>query len=121
VFSPALGGGGAKSFLQGEKRHAWRPTAAIRPPREAAFLAGVRGHCLPFLHGTALLMSALVGADVLVTRGDRDPRLVRRRVRAGLEKGPDPAAGAGKSATTALARSSWGGMLSADQPAGWMW
>lgn len=55
-----------KAFLQGENdmRGANWAIAA----EEAAFLP-VYVALLPFLHGTALLMSALVGADVLVAGG----------------------------------------------------
>jgi O-antigen/teichoic acid export membrane protein len=55
-----------KSFLQGENdmRGANWAIAA----EEAAFLP-VYVALLPFLHGTGLLMTALVGADVLVTAG----------------------------------------------------
>lgn len=55
-----------KSYLQGENdmRGANWAIAA----EEAAFLPVYVG-LLPFLHGTGLLMSALVGADVLVTAG----------------------------------------------------
>jgi O-antigen/teichoic acid export membrane protein len=63
-----------KSFLQGENdmRGANWAIAA----EEAAFLPVYAG-LLPFLHGTALLMSALVGADVIVTVGITI-RLVRK-------------------------------------------
>jgi O-antigen/teichoic acid export membrane protein len=63
-----------KSFLQGENDMRGANTAIAA--EEAAFLP-VYVAMLPFLHGTALLMSALVGADVLVTAGIAI-RLVRR-------------------------------------------
>lgn len=63
-----------KSFLQGENdmRGANWAIAA----EEAAFLPVYLG-LLPFLHGTGLLLSALVGADVLVA-GGIGVRLARR-------------------------------------------
>jgi O-antigen/teichoic acid export membrane protein len=73
-----------KSFLQGENdmRGANWAIAA----EEAAFLPVYVG-LLPLLHGTALLMSALVGADLLVTAGIA-ARLMRRGYRRGWGK-PD--------------------------------
>ncbi len=57
---------------------------------EAAFLP-VYLALLPFLHGTALLMTALVGADVLVAAGSRSgspARLPARLAPAGLAGWP---------------------------------
>ena len=55
-----------KSFLQGEND--MRGANLAIAAEEALFLP-VYVLLLPFLHGTGLLMSALVGADVLVTAG----------------------------------------------------
>jgi O-antigen/teichoic acid export membrane protein len=63
-----------KSFLQGEND--MRGANLAIAAEEAAFLP-VYVALLPFMHGTALLMSALVGADVLVTAGIA-VRLARR-------------------------------------------
>lgn len=63
-----------KSFLQGENDMNGANWAIAA--EEAAFLP-VYVALLPFLHGTALLMSALVGADVLVAGGIA-VRLARR-------------------------------------------
>ena len=78
-----------KSFLQGEND--MRGANAAIAAEEAAFLP-VYVALLPFLHGTALLMSALVGADVLVTAGIA-VRLARRGFLRGWKK-PDPRLGA---------------------------
>jgi O-antigen/teichoic acid export membrane protein len=55
-----------KAFLQGEND--MRAANVAIGAEEAAFLP-VYLALLPFLHGTGLLMTALVGADVLVTAG----------------------------------------------------
>jgi len=78
-----------KSFLQGENDMRAANTAIAA--EEVAFLP-VYLALLPFLHGTALLMTALVGADVLVAAGIA-VRLARRGFLRGWQK-PDPRLGA---------------------------
>jgi O-antigen/teichoic acid export membrane protein len=78
-----------KSFLQGEND--MRGANIAIGAEETAFLPIYVG-LLPVLHGTALLMSALVGADVLVAAGIA-VRLARRGFLRGWKK-PDPRLGA---------------------------
>ena len=73
-----------KAFLQGEND--MRAANIAIGAEEAAFLP-VYLALLPFLHGTALLMTALVGADVLVTAGI-GVRLARRGFLRGWQR-PD--------------------------------
>lgn len=73
-----------KAFLQGEND--MRAANVAIGAEEAAFLP-VYLALLPFLHGTALLMTALVGADVLVTAGIA-VRLARRGFLRGWQR-PD--------------------------------
>ena len=94
-----------KSFLQGEND--MRGANAAIAAEEAAFLP-VYVALLPFLHGTALLMSALVGADVLVTAGIA-VRLAARGFLRGWKR-PDPRLG-GEICRYGL-RGQVGGMLS---------
>jgi O-antigen/teichoic acid export membrane protein len=78
-----------KAFLQGEND--MRAANIAIGAEEAAFLPLYLG-LLPFLHGTALLMTALVGADVLVTAGIA-VRLARRGFLRGWQR-PDRRLGA---------------------------
>jgi O-antigen/teichoic acid export membrane protein len=78
-----------KAFLQGEND--MRAANVAIGAEEAAFLPVYLG-LLPFLHGTALLMTALVGADVLVTAGIA-VRLARRGFLRGWQR-PDRRLGA---------------------------
>jgi O-antigen/teichoic acid export membrane protein len=78
-----------KAFLQGEND--MRAANIAIGAEEAAFLPVYLG-LLPFLHGTALLMTALVGADVLVTAGIA-VRLARRGFLRGWQR-PDRRLGA---------------------------
>jgi O-antigen/teichoic acid export membrane protein len=73
-----------KAFLQGEND--MRAANVAIGAEEAAFLP-VYLALLPFLHGTGLLMTALVGADVLVTAGIA-VRLARRGFLRGWQR-PD--------------------------------
>jgi O-antigen/teichoic acid export membrane protein len=73
-----------KAFLQGEND--MRAANVAIGAEEAAFLPVYLG-LLPFLHGTALLMTALVGADLLVTAGIA-VRLARRGFLRGWQR-PD--------------------------------
>lgn len=77
-----------KSFLQGENDMSGANVAIAA--EEAAFLP-VYVALLPFMHGTALLMTSLVGADVLVTAGIA-VRLARRGYFRGWQR-PDPRLG----------------------------
>jgi O-antigen/teichoic acid export membrane protein len=78
-----------KAFLQGEND--MRAANVAIGAEEAAFLP-VYLVLLPFLHGTGLLMTALVGADVLVTAGI-GIRLARRGFLRGWQR-PDRRLGA---------------------------
>lgn len=78
-----------KAFLQGEND--MRAANIAIGAEEVAFLP-VYLVLLPFLHGTALLMTALVGADVLVTAGIA-VRLARRGFLRGWQR-PDRRLGA---------------------------
>lgn len=78
-----------KAFLQGEND--MRAANIAIGAEEAAFLP-VYVALLPFLHGTGLLMTALVGADVLVTAGIA-VRLARRGFLRGWQR-PDRRLGA---------------------------
>lgn len=78
-----------KAFLQGEND--MRGANVAIGAEEAVFLP-VYLVLLPYLHGTALLMTALVGADVLVTAGIA-VRLARRGFLRGWQR-PDRRLGA---------------------------